>query len=156
MSVVLVVTAFPVPERRAEVIAAFEAAIARVHDEPGVELYALHEGRDRLVMIEKYSSAGSRACPARPACARLCLMPAGGAYLQVGVTHLVSRDAAFVRAGRRGAKCRLVRRGSSTPRCRVRSPWRRHEPGKSRRLSPPIRPVPRRDGKQNGPGLVVT
>lgn len=49
-------TAFPVPEHRVEVIAAVEAAIARVHDEPGVELYALHEGRDRLVMIEKYES----------------------------------------------------------------------------------------------------
>src|SRR5215471_6070839 len=56
MSVVVVVTAFPVPEHRAEVVAAFEAAIARVHGEPGVELYALHEGRDRLVMIEKYES----------------------------------------------------------------------------------------------------
>ena len=56
MSVVVIVTAFPVPEHRAEVIAAFETAIARVHDEPGVELYALHEGRDRLVMIEKYES----------------------------------------------------------------------------------------------------
>jgi quinol monooxygenase YgiN len=60
MSVVVVVTAFPVPERRAEVIAAFEAAIARVHDEPGVELYALHEGSDRLVMIEKYVSEQAR------------------------------------------------------------------------------------------------
>jgi Antibiotic biosynthesis monooxygenase len=59
MSVVLVATAFPVPEHRAEVIAACEAAIARVHDEPGVELYALHEGPDRLVMIEKYESAGA-------------------------------------------------------------------------------------------------
>ena len=56
MSVVMVATAFPVPEHRAEVIAAWEAAIARVHDEPGVELYALHEGADRLVMIEKYES----------------------------------------------------------------------------------------------------
>jgi quinol monooxygenase YgiN len=53
---VVVVTAFPAPEHRAEVIAAFERAITRVHDEPGVELYALHEGRDRLVMIEKYES----------------------------------------------------------------------------------------------------
>jgi quinol monooxygenase YgiN len=60
MSVVVVVTAFPVPEYRAEVVAAFEAAIARVHDEPGVELYALHEGRDRLVMIEKYTSEQAR------------------------------------------------------------------------------------------------
>lgn len=58
---VVVVTAFPVPEHRAEVVAAFEEAIARVHDEPGVELYALHEGPDRLVMIEKYESAERRA-----------------------------------------------------------------------------------------------
>ena len=62
MSVVVVVTVFPVPQHRAEVIAAFEAAIARVHiEEPGVELYALHEGRDRLVMIEKYESEQVRA-----------------------------------------------------------------------------------------------
>ena len=60
MSVIVVVTAFPDPEHRAEVIAAFEAAIARVHGEPGVELYALHEGPDRLVMIEKYESEQAR------------------------------------------------------------------------------------------------
>jgi hypothetical protein len=35
------------------VIEAFEEAIVRVHDEPGVELYARHEGSDRLVIIEK-------------------------------------------------------------------------------------------------------
>src|SRR5262249_919927 len=56
MSVVVIVTAFPDPARRAEVIAAFEAAITEVHSEPGVELYALHEGPGRLVMIEKYES----------------------------------------------------------------------------------------------------
>jgi quinol monooxygenase YgiN len=56
-AVIIVATAFPAPEHRAEVIAAFEAAITRVHDEePGCELYALHEGPDRLVMIEKYAS----------------------------------------------------------------------------------------------------
>jgi len=60
MSVVIIVTAFPVPEHRAEVVAAFEDAIARVHDEPGVELYALHEGHDRLVMIEKCESEQAR------------------------------------------------------------------------------------------------
>jgi quinol monooxygenase YgiN len=42
------------------VIAAFEEAIIRVHDEPGVELYALHAGPDRLVMIEKYESQRAR------------------------------------------------------------------------------------------------
>ena len=56
-AVIIVATAFPIPEHRAEVIAAFEAAIAQVHDEePGCELYALNEGADRLVMIEKYAS----------------------------------------------------------------------------------------------------
>ena len=57
LSVVVLVTAFPVPDHHAEVIAAFETAIARVHDEPGVEL---HEGRDRPVMIEKYESEQAR------------------------------------------------------------------------------------------------
>jgi quinol monooxygenase YgiN len=61
MSVVVIATAFPLPGHRAEVAAAFEAAISRVHGEPGVELYALHEGPDRLVMIEKYASEEARA-----------------------------------------------------------------------------------------------
>jgi quinol monooxygenase YgiN len=67
MSVVVVVTAFPIPEHRAEVVGAFEGAIARVHDEPGVELYALHEGRDRLVMLEKYESEQARSDHAKGA-----------------------------------------------------------------------------------------
>ena len=37
------------------------ARVVRVHDEPGVELYALHEGRDGLVMIEKYAPEQARA-----------------------------------------------------------------------------------------------
>ena len=60
MSVVVVATVFPIPEHRAEVVAAFEEAVTRVHDEPGVGLYALHEGPDRLVMIEKYESEQAR------------------------------------------------------------------------------------------------
>jgi quinol monooxygenase YgiN len=56
MSVVVVATIHPTPEGRADVVAAFEAAIPLVHAEPGCELYALHEGQDRLVMIEKWSS----------------------------------------------------------------------------------------------------
>ena len=36
-------TTIRVPGHRAEMIAACKAAIARVHDEPGVALYALHE-----------------------------------------------------------------------------------------------------------------
>jgi len=42
------------------VIVAFEEPITRVHDEPGVEPYALHEWPDRLVMIEKYESEQAR------------------------------------------------------------------------------------------------
>ncbi len=58
MAIIVVATAFPVPEHRDEVIAAFEAAEKKVHaEEDGCELYALHEGPDgRLVMIEKYAS----------------------------------------------------------------------------------------------------
>ena len=58
MAIIIVATAFPVPEHREEVIAAFEAAEEKVHaEEDGCELYALHEGPDgRLVMIEKYTS----------------------------------------------------------------------------------------------------
>ena len=58
MAVIIVATAYPAPEHREEVIAAFEEAIGTVHaEEDGCELYALHEGPDgRLVMIEKYAS----------------------------------------------------------------------------------------------------
>jgi quinol monooxygenase YgiN len=57
MAVVVVATIRPLPDRRAEVIAAMKAAIARVHGEDdGCLLYSLHEGSDRLVMIEKWSS----------------------------------------------------------------------------------------------------
>lgn len=58
MAVVIVATAYPKPEHREEVIAAFEKAEEAVHAaEEGCLLYALHEGADgRLVMIEKYDS----------------------------------------------------------------------------------------------------
>jgi quinol monooxygenase YgiN len=42
------------------VIAAFEAASGRFRDRPGVELYALHEVRGLLVVIEKYESEQAR------------------------------------------------------------------------------------------------
>jgi quinol monooxygenase YgiN len=58
MSVVVVATIHPVPEHRDEVIATFVQIIAKVHaEDDGCELYALHEGGDRLVMVEKWSSA---------------------------------------------------------------------------------------------------
>jgi quinol monooxygenase YgiN len=58
MSVVVVATIYPVPEHRDEVVATFVRAIERVHaEDAGCDLYALHEGEDRLVMIEKWASA---------------------------------------------------------------------------------------------------
>jgi quinol monooxygenase YgiN len=66
MSVVIVATAHPVPEHRAEVIATFEDTIARVHaEDEGCQLYAIHEGDDRLVMIEKWASKESLASHSR-------------------------------------------------------------------------------------------
>ena len=67
MSIVVIATALPLPEHRAEVVAEFEDAIGRVHDEAGVEVYALHESPDRLVMIEKYASAEAQAAHVRGA-----------------------------------------------------------------------------------------
>ena len=56
MSIAVVATIYPLPEHRDEVIAILEASIPRVHAEEGCELYALHEGKDRLVMVEKWTS----------------------------------------------------------------------------------------------------
>lgn len=57
MSIVVVATIYPVTEHRAEVVATFESVIAQVHaEDAGCELYALHEGKDRLVMVEKWAS----------------------------------------------------------------------------------------------------
>jgi quinol monooxygenase YgiN len=66
MSVVVIATIRPVPEHRAEVVAAYEDAVARVHEEDdGCELYALHEDDDKLVMIEKWTSREALAAHAR-------------------------------------------------------------------------------------------
>lgn len=60
MTVVVVATVTPSPEHREDVIALFEATIARVHaEDAGCELYALHSDADTLVMIEKWSDAAA-------------------------------------------------------------------------------------------------
>ncbi|MEV1329297.1 putative quinol monooxygenase [Micromonospora costi] len=60
MSVTVVATMFPVPEHRAEVVAVLEKTIVDVHaHDDGCLLYALQEGDDRLVMIEKWSDAAA-------------------------------------------------------------------------------------------------
>ena len=57
MAIVIVATLRPVPEHRAEVITAIEKAMPVIHaEDSGCELYALHEGADRLVFIEKWST----------------------------------------------------------------------------------------------------
>ena len=62
MPVIVVATVIPVSEHRASLVAAFEQAIATVHaEDEGCELYALHEGEDRLVMVEKWTTAESLA-----------------------------------------------------------------------------------------------
>ncbi len=60
MSVIVIATICPDPEHRDEVTAACVETVERVHAEPGVERYALHEGADRLVVIEKYASDQAR------------------------------------------------------------------------------------------------
>lgn len=56
MSIVVVATVFPQPEFREQAILLLEKTIPLVHTEDGCELYALHEGDDRLVMVEKWAS----------------------------------------------------------------------------------------------------
>jgi quinol monooxygenase YgiN len=56
VSIVLVATITPLPEHKAEVGAALQAAVGSVHAEDGCELYALHEAADRFVIIEKWAS----------------------------------------------------------------------------------------------------
>ncbi len=61
-AVVVVATIRPLPEHRAEVIAVMQKVIADVHaHDDGCLLYALHEGDDRLVMVEKWASADALA-----------------------------------------------------------------------------------------------
>lgn len=57
MSLVVVATMVPKPEFRDDVVSVLEESIARVHaEDAGCEVYSLNEGRDRLVMIEKWAS----------------------------------------------------------------------------------------------------
>jgi len=57
VSVVVVANIVPRPEHRDEVIAIISATVAKVHEEEGCELYALHQAEDRLMMVEKWASA---------------------------------------------------------------------------------------------------
>ena len=56
MSVVVVATITPQPDHVDAVRDAILAAVPKVHDEPGCELYAVHEGRGEFVMVERWES----------------------------------------------------------------------------------------------------
>jgi quinol monooxygenase YgiN len=58
MSIVVVATIRPLEGRHDELRAAYEDVVGKVHEaDQGCELYALHDGGDRLVLIEKWESA---------------------------------------------------------------------------------------------------
>lgn len=57
MSIVLVATITPRPEAVDSVREALLTAIPQVHDEPGCELYSLHEGDGAFVMVEKWADS---------------------------------------------------------------------------------------------------
>lgn len=55
MSVVVVATFIPVEGKRDDVVAALAVAAESAHAEEGCELYSIHTGKDRVVLIEKYA-----------------------------------------------------------------------------------------------------
>ncbi len=57
MSIVVVATITPRPDAIDAVREALQAAVPKVHAEPGCELYALHEGDGNFVMVERWESA---------------------------------------------------------------------------------------------------
>jgi quinol monooxygenase YgiN len=84
MSIVIVATAVPKPEYRDEVIALFERTITVVHaEDSGCELYALHEGKDRLVMVEKWADGNALKAHAKGS---------GLAALTAGLEGLLTQD----------------------------------------------------------------
>jgi quinol monooxygenase YgiN len=57
VSVVVVATITPLPGQVEAVREAILAAVPAVHEEPGCELYALHEGEGEFVLVERWASA---------------------------------------------------------------------------------------------------
>ncbi|WP_116449733.1 putative quinol monooxygenase [Blastococcus litoris] len=56
MPVVVVATITPKPDQVDAVRDAILTAVPKVHEEPGCELYALHEGDGSFVMVERWES----------------------------------------------------------------------------------------------------
>ena len=57
MSIVVVATITPKPDAIDAVREALQAAVPKVHEEPGCELYALHEADGAFVMVERWADA---------------------------------------------------------------------------------------------------
>jgi quinol monooxygenase YgiN len=56
VSVVVVAVITPKPGEEDAVRNAILGCIPKVHEEPGCELYALHEGKGEFVMVERWES----------------------------------------------------------------------------------------------------
>jgi quinol monooxygenase YgiN len=113
-AVVVVATIRPLPEHRGEVIAAMEKVIADVHaHDDGCLLYALNEGDDRLVMVEKWASPAALDEHSRgPALAQLNQALSG--RLEAGLDVQILRPHS---GGRARSGHRLTVRLSRHPRC---------------------------------------
>lgn len=59
MSLTVIATITPKPDRFDVVRDAFVASIPAVHEEQGCELYALHAGKGVLVMVERWSDGAA-------------------------------------------------------------------------------------------------
>ena len=57
MSIVVVATITPQPDAVDAVREALQAAVPAVHEEPGCELYALHEADGTFVFVEQWADA---------------------------------------------------------------------------------------------------
>ena len=55
MSIVIVATFSPRADQRENVLTLLEAAVPQVHQEVGCELYAIHQAKDELVVIEQWA-----------------------------------------------------------------------------------------------------
>jgi quinol monooxygenase YgiN len=55
MSIVLVATITPIPDQMDAVEAIFKDLVPEVHQEEGCEMFALHRGKDCLVLVERWS-----------------------------------------------------------------------------------------------------
>ncbi len=57
MPIVAVATITPIPEHRDAVQSALESSVPEVHRERGCQLYALHQSKDELVLVEQWADA---------------------------------------------------------------------------------------------------